>query len=69
MLSEYAKRNRPGLFSSFTRPGLMRLTVHDGFAKYERNQKLMFDSLSKAYKKAAEAINAEIVPGAMLFRL
>lgn len=63
LLSEYAKKKSPGAVQLIHKTWAYEIdSIHDGFAKYERNQKLMFDSLSKAYKKAAEAINAEIVP-------
>lgn len=34
----------------------------EGFANYEHSQKKMYDALSEAYQKAAETIDAEIIP-------
>ncbi|MCL2518202.1 MAG: DUF4886 domain-containing protein [Oscillospiraceae bacterium] len=36
--------------------------IHDGFAKYGRDQQVMYDALKSAYKSAAAKLNVGIIP-------
>lgn len=36
--------------------------LHDGFRKYGNDQKIMYDALCKAYKKAARQIGVRLIP-------
>lgn len=62
-LSSYIKKYVPNAVQMIHQTWAYEIdSIHEAFARYQKNQKIMYQALSSAYEKVASDLNLELIP-------